>query len=128
MVSLKWDVSEHQKDQRSSMTGDALGTDPSNVSLVKIVKSTLSIPFELPTVPGAFPPQPVDSPPATPPLTSSLPRHHCSLQSRLELHILCRQPNWNHMQFRPPQVLPQPYLPSLLSMASRHLTCVRVQF
>lgn len=72
MVSLKWDVSEHQKDQRSSMTGDASGTDRSNASLVKIVKSTLSIPFELPTVPGAFPPQPVDSP-ATPPLTSLLP-------------------------------------------------------
>lgn len=38
MVNLKWDVSEYQIDKISLMTGDALGTDPGDVSLVKIVK------------------------------------------------------------------------------------------
>lgn len=135
------DVSGHQKDERSPITGDTLGTDPSNVSSIKIAESTPSIPFELPPLPEGSPPLPLDSPPATPPLPSSLPSSPLQppmpppmplspapapapapapvppppppplLQSHAILLSISL----------PPPVLPQPSLPPQPSMASQHV-------
>ncbi|KAL3502244.1 hypothetical protein ACH5RR_036693 [Cinchona calisaya] len=67
------DVSGHQKDERSSITGDTFGIDPIHLNSAMTLESASNIPFELPPLPEGSPPLPLDSPPATPPLPSSLP-------------------------------------------------------
>ncbi|CDP11018.1 unnamed protein product [Coffea canephora] len=133
------DVSGHQKDERSPMTGDTLGTDPSNVTSVKIGESTLSIPFELPPLPEGSPPLPLDSPPATPPLPSSLPPSPLQPPMPPPMPLSpapalapapapapppppLLQPHAILPSIGlPPPVLPQPSLPPQPSMASQHV-------